>query len=67
MWFFIENEHYHVIDDENILYLLMFQKSKMSEKVDFIAVKITQILLNTQKKLLDILQIFKKKLCEYIS
>ena len=39
----------------------------MSEKVDFIAVKITQILVNIQKKFLDTVWIFyKNKLCEYL-
>ena len=38
----------------------------MSEKVDFITVKIMQILLNTQKKFLYIVQIFYNKVCEYL-
>ena len=38
----------------------------MSEKVDFIAVKITQNIVNIQKKFWDIVRIFYKKNCEYL-
>ena len=39
----------------------------MSEKVDFIVVKITQILVNIQKKFLYIVRLFyKRNLCEYL-
>ena len=40
---------------------LSLSKIKKSEKVDFIAVKMTQILVNIQKKFLDIARIFYKK------
>ena len=59
------------MDDYNTWYILMFtvkrvylislSKIKVSEKVDFIAVKITQILVNIQEKSLDIIRIFYKK------
>ena len=38
----------------------------MSEKVDFIAVKIMQIPVNIQEKFLDITNILQKELCEYL-
>ena len=35
----------------------------MSKKVDFVVVNIKQILVNVQKKLLDIVRIFYKRNC----
>ena len=44
-----------------------YKNLKMSEKVDFVAVKITQILVNIHKKFFNIVRIFYKINCVNIS
>ena len=61
------NDFYRKQTSVRQVHLSLSKILKISEKVDLITVKITQILVYIQKKFLDIVRIFYKTKCANIS